>query len=611
MWLNVKQVSKLLKISERAVRKRLFKGTYQYRYVQGRSHGGKKIEILLSSLPEEAQARYAGLEPVPPGQEILETCYGKQREAADFKMLVIRDYQESGLSPTDFVDRFNVENPPEDAITVSKLFRWQKKYREGGAAALFDRRGGYNKGQSSIAEEPWQYFYSLYMTQQKRGVQVCYDYTKKMFPAIPGINAFRRRVSEIPELALIFYREGEEAFRNATPTMDRDKTDLDSNDIWYSDHHRIDVFTRSSHGEGKICRLWLTVFFDARSNKVISYICREAEPNATVVKQCLRKGIESHGIPKETYFDNGKDYRSKAFNTDFPMSIYQKLGIGQIYATPYLGRAKTVERFFKTFEERFGKMFPTYAGKDAKNRPEQMRIPNRKIHTIAADIDRFLECLDNYMEDYNHTSSRGSDMEGKSPDEVYYTNLKVKREVTDRRALAILCGTFESRKVNKNGINLYGRVYESSTLVAHYGKKVLVNYMPDNMDTLNVFDEDMNALCTATAKVRTPFRHTTEDDYRKAKSDRKRARNMVEQYRPQTEQDIMSLIAQNQLTEKIQNEEKYRPAAVEPVNPDINMAAFEEKKRSSGDDDTAGMPDLQDILLKKYGDELKRKAGGY
>ena len=62
---------------------------------------------------------------------------------------------------------------------------------------------------------------------------------------------------------------------------------------------------------------------------------------------------------KELYFDNGKDYREKSFNKDFPLSLTKQLGINQIYATPYHGQAKPIERFWETLEDRFCKFFPT------------------------------------------------------------------------------------------------------------------------------------------------------------------------------------------------------------------------------------------------------------
>ena len=610
IWIDSKKAAELVGVDRSVMQKRVKSEDTEliYRYVCGCGGRGQKIEILLSSLPEDAIARYYHCEPVRNEVEELEGFSKRQKEDAHIKAWAVELYQkrDKGVSTDAFVEWYNHEF--DEPITKANLFQWQKKLKEGGTAALVDRRGEHRRGTTTVPDDAWDYFYALYMTQEKRGVQLCYDYTKKEFPNIPSVYAFHRKVKAIPEHALIYYREGENALRDALPSMDRDKTDIASNDIWFSDHHRVDVFARNEDGS-KLCRLWLTVSFDARSNKVISYICRNADPDADVIKQTMKKGMELYGIPKEVYFDNGKDYRSKVFRKDFSLSLVHQLGINNIYATPYHGQAKTVERFFRTFEERFGKMFPTYTGKDAKNRPEKMRVSDEKILAIAPSIETFLAALDNYMEDYNHTPSRGKNLDGKSPDEVYYQNLSEKREITDRKALALLCGTFDTRTVNKSGITFRNRVYWDKALLPYFKKKVIINYDSENLDVLNVFDEDMRAVCVAVAKVRTPFRNTTEADYKKAMKQKKQARQMVEKYRPQVELDTMSMIAKIQLAEQAAKDSAYKPAAVESVTPKIDMEAFERNRSSKGGHPDE--PDLKSILLDKYREEeKKRKIGG-
>ena len=612
IWIDTKKAAELLKADRSLIQKKIKNNDAEitYRYVHGCGGGGKKIEILLSSLPEEAIARYNHLEPVRNEVEEMEGFSKKQKADANNKAWILELYhkRDKGMKADQFVEWYNREYG--GSVTKANIFQWQKKLKAGGTAALIDHRGEYKRGTTTIPDDAWDYFYSLYMTQQKRGVQLCYDYTKKEYPDIPSVYAFHRKVKTIPEYAMVYYREGENALRDALPSMDRDKTDIGSNDIWFSDHHRIDVFTLTADGS-KLCRLWLTVFFDARSNKIISYTCRNADPDAAVIKQTMRKGMEMHGIPRELYFDNGKDYRSKAFRQDFPLSLVHQLGIGNIYATPYHGQAKPVERFFNTFEERFGKMFPAYTGKDAKNRPEQMRVPDKKIMTYATTLEKFLEALDNYMEDYNHTQSRGKDMDGKSPDEVYYQNLPVKRDITDRKVLALLCGTFDTRTVHKNGITFKHRDYWSERLLPYYKKKVIINYDSENMDFLNVFDEYMRAICVAEAKVRTPFRNTTEADFKKAAKMKKEAKKLVEQHRPRMEQDTISLISSMQLAEQAARDSEYRPAAVEQVTPDLKTEALEQKRSSRGCI-KPGDPDIQSILLNRYREEdEKRKMGGF
>lgn len=561
-WLTVREAASFCGVTDSAIKKAVQQNRYQHRYVNGMGRGGRQLRIALESLPECAQARYRG--EVPPPMDILQFT-GKQRKEADAKAWVVEQYQQKSLSPDDFVSWFNSNNPTEDAITKSKLFRWQRKYQEKDVAALIDQRGGHNRGKDTIPEEAWELFYSLYMTQQKRGVKLCYDVTKMEYSDIPSCKAFERKVKTIPELALRRYREGEKAFNDALPSMERSKLDIASNDIWFSDHHLVDVFVKSTDG-ARVIRPWLTVFFDARSNRVVSFLVRNADPNATAVKKCFRLGVEQNGVPNEVYFDNGKDYRSSSFSKDYPMSLVNQLGVGTIYATPYHGAAKTVERFFGTFTNRFSRRFKTYTGCNAKIRPEEMRISNEKILPLAPTLDSFIAQLAAYIDEYNQTPNSGIDMEGKCPDQVYAENLAVKRVVSDRDALRLLCGNTEERVVNKSGVSIKNNHYYHDALLSHMGERVMVVYDPDNIDKMAVFDMKGRAICLAEAKIRTPFRHTSEEDYIRAAKEKKAARAIVAKYKPAREMDIHEIVARNQLMEKTFTESG-DPDIVEHITP--------------------------------------------
>lgn len=595
-WLKVKEVAELLGMTERAIRwGATKKNKYEYRHVEGKGRGGIQIEIALESLPQEAQNKYNNVQEEVAYKEVTQFT-GKQREKANFKALIVERYKQSQLSPDDFVKDFNERNP-DSVITKSQLFRWQRKYKSGDVADLIDLRGGHNRGQVTIEQEAWEYFYALYMTLQKRSIQRCWEYTKAEYPNIPTVTAFERKVRTIPKLAIIFYREGEKAFNDACVSMERSRKDINSNDIWFSDHHLVDVAVINNRG--RVFRPWLTVFFDARSNKVISFIVRDKSADATVIKQCLRLGMEEFGVPKELYFDNGKDYREKSFNTDFPMSITKQLGINQIYATPYHGQAKTVERFFGTMEDRFCKMFDTYLGKDAKQRPENMRVTFDKLKDKCPTMEKFVELLSGYFKEYNNTASSGVDMNNKCPDQVYFENLITKNEVRDKSILRILCGTFDERVVQKNGVQYQGRFYYHTELLSHQGEKVIINYDPYNMDELNIFDLDMRALCKASAKVRTPFRHTTQEQIREAMKEKKNARKIVEQYAPTRELDVMSIVARNQLIEK-QYEEGEGTKTVENISPELSensriLAASAQTRRLSDEENI-----LEKIMETKH-----------
>lgn len=191
-WIDIKEASKVLNIGERAVRIKANNHKLTYRYVKGR--GGKKMEVLLSSLPDDAIARYYDREPVRNEVKEMERFSKRQKDEANNKAWVLDLYQHRGKGVTieEFLDQYNREHG--ESITKANIFQWQKKFKQGGTAALVDLRGEYKRGTTTIPDEAWDYFYSLYMTQQKRGVQICYDYTKKEYPDIPSVYAFHRKV---------------------------------------------------------------------------------------------------------------------------------------------------------------------------------------------------------------------------------------------------------------------------------------------------------------------------------------------------------------------------------------------------------------------------------
>lgn len=557
MWLKPNTVAVLENITERSVRRNAKNGKYGeetegFRYLDGKGRGGKILEIALESLPQAAQDRYNNIDtPRTSHDEMMSKYTGKQRETANYHAQIVKEYQQSGLSPDKFVSKHNSENP-DDTITKSQLFRWQNKLKQNSDVAdLIDRRGGHNRGKTSISSEVWEYFCGLYLTQQKRSISLCRDLTQAKLPdiKIPHVSSFERKVAlDFSEYDILYYREGKKSFKDKLPSMIRDKTSINSNDIWFSDHHESDVFVVNH--SGKVVRLWITVFFDARSNFVLGCLARNANPNATAIKECFRKSAEKYGIPKEFYFDNGKDYTSKAFSVDFPQSITNQLGINTIYATPYHGQAKTVERFFGTLEGRFGKRFETYAGRDAKNRPECMRISKVEIAKIAPSMDEFINALDNYIIEYNRTPSRAKGLDGKCPEQTYYENLKDLVTVKDPAILRTLCGTFAERTIQTNGIQILDNFYRSDFLTPYLGKKVIVSYYPDNINEINVFDTDRKAICIAYAMQTTPFRNTTEEDYKKAKKEQKVVKDFVRTHQPSRVRNVHNIIAENQLEEK-------------------------------------------------------------
>lgn len=105
----------------------------------------------------------------------------------------------------------------------------------------------------------------------------------------------------------------------------------------------------------------------------------------------------------------------------------------------------------------------------------------------------------------------------------------------------------------------------------------------------------------AEAKIRTPFRNTTEEDYIKADKEKKKARAIVREYKPTRDADIHEIIARNQLTEAAFREdgesgviERVLPLAAE--NAAILKATdYSESSRRIGKED-----DVSATLLEFY-----------
>lgn len=74
------------------------------------------------------------------------------------------------------------------------------------------------------------------------------------------------------------------------------------------------------------------------------------------------------------------------------------------------------------------------------------------------------------------------------------------------------------------------------------------------------------AICWAEARIRTPFRHTSEEDCIRAAKEEKNARAIIAKYKPTREMDIHEIMARNQLMEKTFTETR-EPDVVEYIVP--------------------------------------------
>lgn len=547
-WISSKEAAKLLCVSVQAVNKAARKGRFgeKIRYVKGRGQAGRILQIALEALKEDAQIKWQrDNENFSTSLQCPLDKYSiKKRTDADRRINIINEYKrflekstgiesKNGNQVELFVNTWNREYP-EHRVSSRSLYRWLAKNRSNGSEGLVDKRGGWNKGISSIPEDILRLFKYYYLNENKPSVKSCYDRVNTVAIekgiTIPSIHSFNRAVKNIPKPVLVKWRDGTKAFEDiCMPYISRDYTDFSSNQIWVSDHHIFDQFVI---GPGKkIIRPWGTYFEDMRSRFILARHLRCKEPNANIVLACFASGVNKFGIPSEIILDNGKDYKAlDIFNTEEKNrvnSLAKQLDIVTHYALPYNAKAKPIERFFRTFEEQFGKLWQSYCGNNPKNRPKSLKDLNLDKYPT---FEEWKELHDMYInQHYNMAPHEGNGMGGKSPYEVYHENL-VEKRVAPREVLRLfMMRTTKVLKVQRNGIRLFGKYFWSPELIEYQGSQVYARYNPDFIDTIYIYSaSDDIFLCEA---YNNELKGSSSEDYRELNSRKKAIKNFVKGYK--------------------------------------------------------------------------------
>lgn len=555
IWLSTKEAAELLGYEQSTIRKKAKNSEYIHRYIPSATgQGGKKLEILLESLPEQAKKAYHNKN--GECQTVFNTDYtstNKQKEKGTLRRLAVSEWgkfktrkKKEGMKKTTEITNLFVENwnKEHDDLHISSklLYEWKKRLKKGDT--LIDKRGGYNRGQSTIPEYYKNMFDSIYLQQTKPSIESCFKEVKLESSLkgdyIPGIKAFRNHVRNMNKAMVIRAREGKKAFDDkCMPYIERDYSLISPNDWWVSDHHLWDIFVRIPNGKGgwKLGRPWGSYWMDMRTRKIMSSIIRIESPNSDVVLCSFGLGVEHFGIPKGVRLDNGKDYKARDMfypegkyicSEDDQKKIYNSLAanlqIAVTYAIPYNAKAKPIERVFNTFEEQLGKKYPSYAGSNAKKRPEDLKDLN--IMDVIT-LEEFIEQHNRYVyEIYNETGHSGDSMYGKSPNQVYseipFTIRRASKEVLYFSLMRVK----GIRKVQRNGITFKGVHFRSDSCIDYIDQEVIAKYDPTKPEILYIFDMNENFLFTATKKPKKGW-ELTEEDYQEENETKKIARQKI------------------------------------------------------------------------------------
>lgn len=542
-YLTVKELAELKGCSERYAKRIVKDGKINAEMQKNPETKKIRYMIPVTTLPEDLKAKYYNnlkkevgtapelIEPEPLKQSKktvkrrFEEYTSEERTEIALWCNILREWQELRVKyknkasfDNDFIGKCRLEY---EGINISTdiLYRKYAAFRENDYDVLIDKRGGWNRGQTSMNKDVWKMFTRIYLVSSRPTVSRCYRdiqaWTKKYYPelysSLPSARTFSRRIErEIPECVIEYTRYGKKScFDKYLEYIERDYTDLNANDIWIADNHTLDVISLST--EGKPHRLSLTAYMDAKSGVIVGWnLCDDPCSQSTLI--ALRAAaMNGYGLPLGVYFDNGSEFlvhdiggrghRTKAnWNKgDDPPTILSLLGITMVNAIVKNAKAKNIERYFDTFKEYISKAFSGYSGGTILERPEELakKVKNKEIPTDE-EVAELLEVLINGGYNCREYGGKEKKYKGMTHIDVWNESINsdevVFRDAADEDLTLLMARNSRYQKIKRNGvfIELYGKKvwFKNEETVFHINREVYVRYDPANINEVRVYDKE-------------------------------------------------------------------------------------------------------------------------
>ena len=540
LYITVQEFSELRGYTPRYIKRLITDGVILAKETLN-DYNRKKYMIPLTELTKAEQLRYyrsIGAEApeeltpkkrsAPRQHKALEEFSADEREEIADWIRIIHEWEEycyrSKLQKVAATEKFvQLQQGVNPDLRISKgiLYRKKSALKADDLAGLLDNRGSWRKGNSSIPDVAWECFMSFYLDEAQHPIAACMEYTEMwlrqeapQYLPLPSYASFYRRVqSEIPEPLEIMGRQGIKAFRDrCAPYIQRTYENMLSNEWWIADNHTFDVMTAGA--DGKVHRLYLTAFFDARSGIFTGcYVTSAPSSQATLI--ALRKGIIKYGIPENIYVDNGREFltrdvgglghrQKKSTRDEFtPPPVFQRLGIHMTNAIVRNAKAKIIERRFRDVKDRLSRLFPTYTGGNVLEKPERLKqvlksgdIPSDEAFTQAVE-----DILQHYMNERSYSGAVKSDT-GKTRAQVYRENLMEKRVAAEADLNLMLMRSTRSQKVGRLGVHITVagdklHYYNDELIYNYFGESVYCRYDPENMSEVRIYDLQDRFIMTA------------------------------------------------------------------------------------------------------------------
>ncbi|WP_419147545.1 Mu transposase C-terminal domain-containing protein [Pseudoalteromonas 'SMAR'] len=347
------------------------------------------------------------------------------------------------------------------------VYNWYKAYKEQGMEGLLPNNKGRAAKQPAWAMRALELYHAI---NSPSFAQVADQLIKEGYQAKD--YQVRRFINSLPhELGPQSpYRIGNKLYREKHKDhLIRSTDHIPPGFLYNGDGHTLDVYL-AHPSTGKAWRAELTAFQDVGSRCIVGWELGEAESSISTLTALTRSIRAHHHIPSMLYIDNGSGYKSQMM-ADECTGVYAQFDIDTIFAIPGNARAKWIERFFLHMEDRVGKRFASYCGRDHTERHKQLvlkevRQGKRSLPTVDEWVAEFKEFLEHY-----HNSPH-PEIKGKTRMQVWEEGLQ--QDAPPTTDFVIL--PREKVNVRRGRIRLHNRYYSADFLHQFNGQELVAGY---------------------------------------------------------------------------------------------------------------------------------------
>ncbi|WP_064435432.1 Mu transposase C-terminal domain-containing protein [Pseudoalteromonas neustonica] len=347
------------------------------------------------------------------------------------------------------------------------IYNWCNAYKDNGINGLLPNHKGKAQTKYSWLARSLELYHS---PNSPSFAQVADQLNKEGYKA--EHHQVRRFINALPhELGPQSpYRMGAKLYREKHKDhLLRSTDNLKPGVMYNGDGHTLDVYL--AHPKtGKPYRAELTAFQDVASRCIVGWELGYAESTLDTLAAISRAIKVHNNVPAMFYLDNGSGYKNKLMNDD-TTGFYAQFEIDVIFAIPGNARVKWIERFFLHMEDRVGKRFSTYCGRDHDDRHKQLVLKEAKQGKKALPtVDEWIAEFKAFLNDYHNSAH--PEVKGKTRQQVWDENIERVPPVEGDFVML----PRETVNIRRGRFRLHQRDYSADFLHQFNGQELIAAY---------------------------------------------------------------------------------------------------------------------------------------